>query len=336
MKKKNVINVLMNTQTAYKNFFSSRNIFIVLTYKCNAFCEKCITRYNRFRNQSMTADNCRRIADLLVSNDYSGTINLGSGESFTYSLLPEFVEYLLNYLPLVRFRILSNGMLISPKIPEIFFSPRVTFGVTFDGFYNEDLLNLQRGVDIEIVKNNIRAVCSDGHSQNFYLNYTLNKQNLKSLKEFIDFAAELNIPQVYTTEMKIYEKFTHLDKYRLSELEKKYVADLEDYAKSLNFKEVSFDTVKPAHFRDKCFKKIGGVSPIIDLDGSVAFCYGQEDKFMGNIFDEKSILKWALLKDSLLRNENQAEKWCSHCYSKQDNNAYISVPLALNPYLERG
>lgn len=326
----------MNVQAAYDEFFSSRNIFIVLTYKCNAFCQKCITRYNRFRNQSMTEENCRKLANLLVSYNFSGTINLGSGESFTYPALPEFVGFLLKHLPAVKFRILSNGMLVSPNLPEIFFSPSITLGLTLDGFYNKDLVDLQKGVDLDIVKKNIVSACSAGHAQRFYLNYTLNNQSVNSLKDFIDFAAENNIPEIYTTEMKIYEKFKHLDKFRLTEENKKLVADLEQYAKSLNFKTVSFDTVKPAHFRDKCFKNKGGVSPIIDLDGSVAFCYGQEDKFVGNIFDDKTIVKWVLLKESLINNSAQAETWCGRCYSKKNRDEYISVPLALNPYLERG
>jgi hypothetical protein len=227
-------------------------------------------------------------------------------------------------------------MLVSSDLPEIFFSPNITLGLTLDGFYNKDLIDLQKGVDLEIVKKNIESVCKAGNAQRCYLNYTLNNQNVNSLKEFIDFAAKNSIPEIYTTEMKIYEKFKHLDKFRLTEENKDLVANLEQYAKSLNFKTVSFDTVKPAHTRDKCFRNKGGVSPIIDLDGSVAFCYGQEDKFVGNIFDEKTIIKWALLKESLIHNDAQAETWCERCYSKKNHDEYISVPLALNPYLERG
>ena len=326
----------MNVQAAYDEFFSSRNIFVVLTYKCNAFCQKCITRYNRFQNQSMTEENCSKLANLFVNHNFSGTINLGSGESFTYPALPKFVGFLLNNLPSVRFRILSNGMLVSSNLPKFFFSPNITLGLTLDGFYNKDLINLQKGVDLDIVKKNIASVCDAGNAQRFYLNYTLNNQNVNSLKEFIDFAAENNIPEIYTTEMKIYDKFKHLDKFRLTKENKELVTVLEQYAKSLNFKKVFFDTVTPAHIRDKCYRKKGGVSPIIDLDGSVAFCYGQEDKFVGNIFDEKTIIKWALLKESLIHNADQAEAWCERCYSKKNHDEYISVPLALNPYLERG
>ena len=114
----NCINKAMD-RIALENFFSSKNLFIALTYQCNAFCEKCITRYNRFRNQSMTQENCHRLVDFLIENAYSGTINLGSGESLTYEYLPYFVENILKYLPNVRFRILSNGMIFSSKLPKI-------------------------------------------------------------------------------------------------------------------------------------------------------------------------------------------------------------------------
>ena len=123
-------------------FFKQRNIFIALTYKCNAFCQKCITRYNRFRNQSMQKEDCRKLADWLVANHFSGTINLGSGESLLYDELPNFVERVLCDLPQVRFRILSNGVLFSNRLPAVLFSPRIVWGITLDGFCNADLQGL--------------------------------------------------------------------------------------------------------------------------------------------------------------------------------------------------
>ena len=143
-------------------FFAQKNIFVVLTYKCNAFCQKCITRYNRFRNQSMSVEDSRRLANWFIDNNYSGTINMGSGESLLYEELPDFVEKILTGLPNVSFRILSNGKLFTSRLPAILFSPRVNWGITLDGFCNSDLDNLQQGIDIEVIKENIASVCSAG------------------------------------------------------------------------------------------------------------------------------------------------------------------------------
>ena len=91
----------MESSDCDSSFFEQKNIFIALTYKCNAFCRKCITRYNRFRNQSMQRSDCRRLAELLIANHFSGIINLGSGESLLYDELPTFVERVLSELPQV-------------------------------------------------------------------------------------------------------------------------------------------------------------------------------------------------------------------------------------------
>ena len=284
-------------------------------------------------NQSMSKDNCEKLINLLIENNYSGTINLGSGESLTYEFLPFFVDSLLNGLPEVKFRILSNGMLFSSKLSEFFFSSRVTWGITLDGFYNSELQNLQKGVDIEIVKDNIISVCEAGFSGNLYLNYTMNNQNVKSLKDYIDFASKLNIPKLFTTEIKIYEGFKHLDKYRLSENDKSFIKEMKKYAQLMNFKYAYFDTAENEFRRNKCFNHQGYVSPIIDMDCSVAFCYGQEDKLLGNIFEAETFMKWNSLYEKLKSNENAAENWCEKCSSLKDESDYFSVPLSLNPYL---
>lgn len=281
----------------------------------------------------MTKENCYRLVDFLIENNYSGTINLGSGESLTYEYLPYFIESLLIHLPELKFRILTNGMLLSSELPGYYFSPNITWGITLDGFFNSDLVNLQKGIDVEIVKKNIEGICNAGFSQNLYLNYTMNNQNIKSLKDYIDFAVQMKIPRLYTTEMKIYEGFKHLDKYRLSKEDLEIVKDLNKYANSLQFNSVYFDTVEPPQEKNKCFLKKGRLSPIIDMDCSLAFCYGQEDKFLGNIFDANTIEKWNSLAESLRENNDRAEKWCERCFSKRDDSEYFSVPLSLNPYL---
>ena len=314
-------------------FFQSKNIFIALTYKCNAFCQKCITRYNRFRNQSMQQEDCKRLAELLIKNQFSGIINLGSGESLLYDELPNFVERLLHELPYVRFRILSNGMLFSDRLPAFFFSPRITWGITLDGFCNADLLNLQHGVDVETVKENIKSVCKAGFAGNLYLNYTLNNQNLQSLKPYIDFADMLRVPSLYVTEMKIYKGFRDLDRYRLSNEDLIFVDQMRKYAEKFPFKLIFFDTKCDWSRQRYCLKWENKISPVIDADCTVSFCSGQEDKILGSIFKPVTLKKWNSLLEKLQSNNALAEKWCSRCFSTMSPKGYFSVPLALNPYL---
>lgn len=280
----------------------------------------------------MTEENCYRLVEFLIQNKYAGTINLGSGESLTYERLSYFIESLLTNLPELKFRILTNGMLLSSELPQHFFSSKITWGITLDGFYNSELLNLQKGVDVEIVKRNIESVCKAGFSQNLYLNYTMNNQNIKSLKDYVNFAYQMQIPRVYTTEMKIYEGFKHLDKYRLSKNDINSITEIKNYANSLNFKSVYFDTGKNPE-KNKCFLRKGCLSPIIDMDCSLAFCYGQEDKLLGNIFEPGTIEKWYNLTECFRQDNEKADKWCERCFSKRNDTEYFSVPISINPYL---
>ena len=316
------------------SIFHQKNIFVVLTYRCNAFCQKCITRYNRFRDQSMQNEDCVRLANLFVENHYAGTINMGSGESLLHSELPNFVDRILNGSPNVSFRILSNGKLFSFLLPKVLFDPRVNWGITLDGFCNADLVGLQQGVDIDVVKKNIESVCNAGFSGNLYLNYTLNRQNVNSLKAYIDFACGLGIPDLYVTEMKVFKKFENLDRYRISAKDREMAIEMLEYAKTLPFRTVGSDLDRDLTLPRKCFKRKENVSPIIDLNGMVTFCSGQEDAFIGNVFDPNTLSKWNDMFEKMISDAHASVKWCSRCFAKIDNDGYFSVPLSLNPYLQ--
>lgn len=281
----------------------------------------------------MRHEDCRKLAELFVRNRFSATISLGTGEPLMYEMLPSFVETILDGLPDARFRILSNGMRFSKNIPSILFSSRVLWGITLDGFTNADLRSLQEGVDVDTVKDNITGVCEAGFADNLYLNYTLNNQNVGSLKEYIDFAHRMGIRNLYVTRMKIYEGFKFLDKFRLSESDNEKVDHLRRYAEALPFQRVAFDS-ESNHFRKgRCFRSQCSVSPVIDMDCSLAFCSGQEDRFLGSIFDVNTIRKWDALYEQLYSHSAMAEQWCARCFENSTADGYFSVPLSLNPYL---
>ncbi|MEI0446634.1 hypothetical protein R4J03_06195 [Brachyspira intermedia] len=318
---------------ALETFFSSKNIFITLTHYCNAFCQKCLTRYHKFRNQSITYEMLNCISDFIIKHDYNGTINIGSGEALTYKYLGDFVNKILTKNRNTKFRILTNGILLNKNLDNYYFDKRITWGVTFDGFTNDDLTDLQSGVDIEIVKKNISDLCQAGYNENIYLNYTLNKQNFKSLKEFIDFASKNNVRELYVTEMKIFCGFEKLEKFRFDSSKSSELFELEKYAKSLNFYKVYFATLFSSKPFDKCYN-VEHVYPIIDIDGSLSFCYGQEDKILGNVFDNETIVKWYKLYLSLKDHTDAGKKWCTNCSTKYDGSPYLKVPLDVYTYLK--
>ena len=312
-------------------FFSSKSMFITLTNVCNAFCKKCITRYSKNRNSFIPDNIYNHIKQLLIEHNYGGCINCGTGETLICEKLPDFLLSILEKTN-SNFRILSNGLKLSSDLPDFYFDKRITWGITLDGFFNKELENLQTGIDIEIVKKNIVENCKKGRNENLYLNYTLHNGNFASLKSYIDFAFQNNIPDLYCTELKIYKGFEELDKYRLSKEQRNELEVLENYAKGLNFRRVYFGTAKSKKVSDKCYLN-KNIAPIIDLDGSVSFCYGQEDKIVGNIMDDNIFEKWNKVKRILMN--NQENNWCRNCSSRISSNQYIVASNRLYPYMNK-
>lgn len=314
-----------NEKKAVEAFFSTTNIFCTLTYVCNAFCKKCSTRYHRFKNQYISYEQLNNILNLLTTYNYKGTVNLGGGESLTFSNLDYFVKTLLNKNSELKIRILTNGLLLNEKLPDYFFDKRIQWGITLDGFYNKDLSNLQSGIDLEIIKNNIEKLCKKGFADRFYLNYTLNNQNFSSLKNYIDFANTNGVKELYLTEMKIYYGFEELDKYRFDDNKEEELRILENYAKSLNFSYVRFSLTKSAKEFHKCYNH-NHIYPLVDIDGTISFCYGREGSTLGNINNLETIVKWFNLSESLSKKDLAAQKWCSKCSTKYDNKDYKYLP----------
>ena len=64
-------------------------------------------------------------------------------------------------------------------------------------------------------------------------------------------------------------------------------------------------------------------NPIIDIDGSVTFCCGHENGFIGYVTDEDIENKWAIKLNELVSDHNYAKKWCDVCFSRRINGEYI-------------
>jgi hypothetical protein len=227
-------------------------------------------------------------------------------------------------------------MLFNSDLPKFLFDERITWGVTLDGFINNDLKNLQTGIDLDIVKANIINICNKYGANKMYLNYTLNEQNFYSLKNFIDFADFNGIKNLYLTEMKIFSGFKNtLEEYKFNHSKNgSQLKDLEKYARSLNFKHVYFGTILTKKGYSRCYED-NNFNPIIDIDGSVSFCYGREEKIIGNIEEKNIYEKWLKLLKVLQTNINGGNKWCANCCTKTADDGYFPISSKIYPYLDQ-
>lgn len=303
------------------DMFENKNIFIVLTYKCNAFCKKCMTRYHEKRHSEMKRDTLDYIINFLKVNNYDGTISIGTGEPLLYSDLGYFIKSVLAINDTVNFRILTNGMMLSGDLPSILFGGRCKIGITLDAFYQKSIADLQIGIDLETVKKNITYLCSKYDRDIFYLNYTLSKYNINELIPFCEFALENGIKKIYVTELKIFEGFEEeLEKHRLAYDEhlKEVVNDTETLLKNNNVSFAGMDVFRKRK-RKECYKRYTA-SPIIDVDGSVSFCSGHEDLYIGNIKDSDIDKKWNKFAKRLSEGQHA---WCQSCHDNiLPNNLY--------------
>jgi len=304
--------------------FKNKNIYIALTYKCNAECQKCLTRHHINRESEMSPRMIDVICAKLSDANYQGMVSVGSGEPILYPYLEHFIEEILSMNDNVHLRLLTNGQAFTTDLPVVCYDRRCKWGVTMDGFVQTDLIGLQEHVSIEAVKKNIISVVESYGSDFLYLNFTLNNQNYRSLIDYCKFALSLNISEIYVTELKIYEGYnTALSKYRLCRNEDVY--ETLRYCKQLlsdnGISSPSFN-IDSLPRKNKCYFA-NRANPVIDVDGTVTFCSGHEDIYIGNIQDSDIEKKWITFSKRLIPDN---VLWCEHCHDRILRNGLYSLP----------
>ncbi len=310
------------------NLFDNKNIFIALTYRCNANCKKCMTRFHKNRNIEMPVSLIDVITDKLRCHHFSGLVSVGSGEPLLYPNFKYFFDSILSVNDGISLRILSNGMAFGTDLPPEYFSPRCKWGITMDAFTQEGLAGFQDGVQIETVKKNIREIVRQYGSECLYLNYTLHNRNYHEIREFCAFAADLGISEIYATELKVYDGFEQrLQPYRLSH-DPEVCQALSQASELLKENGISDAGIKLKASSEKsgCFME-NSASPIIDVDGSVAFCSGHEDALVGNIMDAHIERLWENAADRLAQNP---EKWCQFCHARPLDSGCYNLPGSIS------
>lgn len=304
--------------------FNNKNIFIALTYKCNAFCKKCMTRFHENNKIEISEEILQKFYTLLKKNQYKGTISIGTGEPLLYDGIVKFVSNVLNVNDIIRLRLLTNGMLLSVENNPILFNNRCIWGVTFDAFNQATLQGVQKGVDIEKVKSNVRNVAMKYGGSRIYLNFTVYQSNIEEILPFCMFAVENGINQIYLTELKVFNGY--------EDILKPYVLKKDDYfyneilnvkkyldKKGISTKGINFDKTE---YKCECFKH-NIASPIIDVNGSVSFCSGREDIYVGNITDYNIEKKWSSFMNKVASTQG---KWCYKCYDRSLENGIYRLP----------
>ena len=294
--------------------FQNKNIFVALTYQCNAFCKKCMTRFHVNLHQTMNRETLDCFLNLLRKYDYKGIISVGTGEPLLYPDLDYFVQELFKINSSVQLRLLTNGMALSRQLPEELFSGRCKLGVTFDAFEQASLNGLQKGVDLETVKENVSRLSQKYDGSCFYLNYTIYQNNINQLLPFCEFGIKNGIHEIYATELKVFTGYeAELKEVAVIHDENltSVIANARKFLEDNSINSTGLDIFHPSR-KAACYLR-NAASPIIDVDGSVSFCSGREDIYVGNIKDETIADIW---QGYIKKVSNPSEKWCSLCHDR--------------------
>lgn len=306
------------------SIYDNKNIFLALTYRCNAFCKKCMTRYHQNRSMEMSPDIFEHFICFLKADNYSGMVSMGTGEPLLFPYFDEAIQRILRVNDSICLRILTNGMALSNPLSPLLFGGRCKIGVTFDAFEQEQVNIVQRGVNIDAVKESVTKLSQTYGGDHFYLNYTLYQHNLDQLSEFCHFCVDNNIREIYVTELKVYQNYeSELGQYRVVHDDKwrDALSTAKNYLKRQGISTRGIP-IAASNERCQCFL-CGGASPIIDVDGSVTFCSGREDIYIGNIVDADLTEKWSYFADRL----NAA--WCKGCHDHMLQDGTYSLPKTI-------
>lgn len=304
--------------------FRCNRIFLTLTYKCNAWCEKCANRLSIYANEDMEKALLDETINKLKKYNFKGELDFGTGETLLYPYLKYFIEKVLSINDDISLFIFTNGKLFSPELPKLYFNPRIKWIITLDGMHPDDLSNLQYNLNIEYVKQNIISMSKLSSSPRFCLNYTLNKKNITSLIDYLNFCLQVSPEKVYITKLKIFDDLRdNMQKYAINlddifiyeEIEK-----AKRFCKNNNLEVVFPENQQKKILKSKCWEGNSILSPTINHNGDISFCSGREDTIIANIKDEDLIEKWNNILEKL-KNSSSGELWCKKCYS---NNSYIN------------
>lgn len=306
--------------------FNNKNMFVALTYKCNAFCKKCMTRYHINRNAEMDRETFQRLFFLAREHNYRGMFSVGTGEPLLYEKLPVFVEQALSVNSDISLRILTNGMELTCDKPSIIYDKRCKWGVTMDSFYGKNLISVQKGVDVDVVKYNIENFVKEYGAERLYLNFTVYRNNIDDIIPFCYFAIANGIKEIYLTELKVFSGYESTLMSHVPLRNDKYLAII-DLAKNILIKNnISTKGIDVFQKRDrhKCYKN-RIASPMIDVTGDVSFCSGKEDCIIGNIHDNNIVEKWREIYAVAAFNNS----WCSSCFDKQLDDGTYRLPKTI-------
>lgn len=306
------------SDVGHKFILDFPEICLTLTTKCNIRCKKCYMPKDKEMSLDILA------SSLKLLGPFTGDIFIGAGENLVSENLVFFLRWINSDHIRASATILTNGLLLHPD-DVLYFGPKIKWGVTLDGFKQEEIEGLQENMDLDLVKSNIMRIKTIHPDQKMYLNYTLNKNNFSSLVDYMQFAIDYGISEVYITKLKIFE---NTDVNLLSKL----TIDTDRQEVAAIFAKISdmalAHSIKLKLPMNKPYYKCK-IEPMIDVEGNISFCVGRETSFISHVKDANLSKKWEA-HFKLIMGTNFCNSWCEKC--ENNNLAFGDVQAISDGY----
>lgn len=169
-----------------------KQIYLVLTEKCNLMCNNCIR--DSKRNIYMSTAVAKRIIDEISTTLPETDLILTGGEPTIHPEFPKIVEYACDSIK--RIIVTSNGT--TEYYSHIKYRENVKYQISIDG--NRYCHNKLRGLNCyDKIFENIEKLKSQG--SRFSVATTVNNFNYKSLKELYEDLVDINAGEWYVNNM---------------------------------------------------------------------------------------------------------------------------------------
>lgn len=167
-----------------------------VTSKCNLKCTYCFEDVNNKQTQDATFSETLSVLNQLESMGVPEVL-LEGGEIFAAPFIMELLNRLTDYK--IRFHLITNGTLITPKLADMISKVNLSIGVSLDG--HTPALNSHRGgkkIFYEILSA-IETLISKGVTT--YVNCTVTKGNADSVEQLIELCNKLKVNGVVFQEL---------------------------------------------------------------------------------------------------------------------------------------
>jgi MoaA/NifB/PqqE/SkfB family radical SAM enzyme len=177
---------------SFFSFFLKSQLFYAhfgVTHRCNLACQMC--NYYQNTEEELTFEQIKELANILSELGIR-YISLGGGEPLLRKDIIPIVKTFKEKK--IQVRLLTNSLLLEEELIKELSKMKISFSVSLDSLnkkIQEDIWQAKPGTHQQVITN-LEKIAKNRHQELHIINTVIFRQNLKELKNLINFADRLN------------------------------------------------------------------------------------------------------------------------------------------------